>query len=75
VALAWAERVTRVAEGGIAEADYQAAASEFNDKELTDLTYAIGLMNAYNRFGVALVCGQRLRCKQRGRRLQIYYGL
>lgn len=53
VALAWAERVTRVAERGIAEADYQAAASEFSDKELTDLTYAIGLMNAYNRFGVA----------------------
>ena len=53
VALAWAETVTRVAETGIPDADYQAAADEFDDKELADLTYAIGLMNAYNRFGVA----------------------
>ena len=52
-ALAWAQTVTRVAETGIPDADYQAAAAEFNDKELTDLTYAIGLMNAFNRFGVA----------------------
>ena len=53
VALAWAESVTLVAQSGIPDADYQAAAAEFNDKELSDLTYAIGLMNAYNRFGVA----------------------
>lgn len=51
-ALAWAETVTRVAETGVPDADYAAAAAEFNDKELTDLTYAIGLMNAFNRLGV-----------------------
>ena len=52
-ALAWAETVTRVAETGIPDADYEAAAAEFSDKELADLTYAIGLMNAFNRFGIA----------------------
>jgi AhpD family alkylhydroperoxidase len=52
-ALAWAESVTRVADTGVPEADYQAIAAQFNEKELTDLTYAIGLMNAFNRFGVA----------------------
>lgn len=52
-AFAWAETVTRVAETGIPDADYEAAAAEFSDKELADLTYAIGLMNAFNRFGVA----------------------
>ncbi|MBY3043471.1 carboxymuconolactone decarboxylase family protein [Rhizobium leguminosarum] len=52
-ALAWAETVTRVSETGIADADYAAAAAEFDDKELADLTYAIGLMNAFNRFGIA----------------------
>ena len=52
-ALAWAETVTRVAETGVPDADYEAAAAEFSDKELADLTYAIGLMNAFNRFGVA----------------------
>jgi AhpD family alkylhydroperoxidase len=53
VALAWAETVTRVAETGVPDADYAAAAAEFNEKELSDLTYAIGLMNAFNRFGIA----------------------
>jgi AhpD family alkylhydroperoxidase len=44
--------VTRVAETGVPDADYEAAAAEFSDKELTDLTYAIGLMNAFNRLGI-----------------------
>ena len=52
-ALAWAEAVTRVAETGVSDAEYAAAKAEFSDKELADLTYAIGLMNAFNRFGVA----------------------
>ncbi|GLZ88266.1 alkyl hydroperoxide reductase AhpD [Metapseudomonas resinovorans] len=52
-ALAWAESVTRVAESGVSDADYAAATNEFSEKELADLTYAIGLMNAFNRFGVA----------------------
>src|SRR5262249_46645034 len=52
-ALAWAQSVTRVAQTGVPDADYEAAAAEFNDKELVDLTYAIGLMNAFNRFGIA----------------------
>jgi AhpD family alkylhydroperoxidase len=52
-ALAWAETVTRVPETGVPDAAYEAAAAEFNDAELTDLTYAIGLMNAFNRFGIS----------------------
>jgi AhpD family alkylhydroperoxidase len=52
-ALAWAETVTRVAETGIPDADYAAAAAEFSEKELADLTYVIGLMNVFNRLGVA----------------------
>jgi AhpD family alkylhydroperoxidase len=53
IALAWAETVTRVAETGVPDADYEAAAAEFSDKDLADLTYAIGLMNAFNRLGVS----------------------
>ena len=52
-ALAWAESVTRVSETGVPDADYAAAAALFEDKALADLTYAIGLMNAFNRFGIA----------------------
>ena len=53
LALAWAETVTRVAETGIPDADYEATTAEFSDKEIAELTYAIGLMNAFNRFGIA----------------------
>ncbi|CAA2103271.1 carboxymuconolactone decarboxylase family protein [Variovorax paradoxus] len=52
-ALAWAETVTRVSETGVPDADYEAAIAEFGDKELADLTYAIGLMNAFNRLGIS----------------------
>jgi len=48
-----AETVTRVAETGVPDADYEAAAAEFDDRELADLTYAIALMNAFNRFGIS----------------------
>ncbi|MBZ9781684.1 carboxymuconolactone decarboxylase family protein [Pseudomonas sp. REP124] len=53
VALAWAESVTNVAESGVSDADYAAVAAVFSEKELADLTYAISLMNAFNRLGVA----------------------
>ena len=52
-ALAWAEAVTRVAETGVPDAAYEAVAAHFTEKELADLTYAISLMNAFNRLGVA----------------------
>ena len=51
-ALAWAETVTRVAETGVPDADYEAAAAAFDQRQLADLTIAIGLMNAYNRMAV-----------------------
>ena len=53
VALAWAETVTRVADTHVPDADYEAAAGEFSGKELADLTYAIALMNAFNRLGIS----------------------
>jgi alkylhydroperoxidase family enzyme len=45
--------VTRVTETGVPDAGYESVASEFNDKELADLTYAIGLMNTFNRLSIA----------------------
>lgn len=51
--LAWAECVTKVAETGVPEMDYQVARKTFSEKELVDLTIAIGLMNAYNRLAIS----------------------
>ncbi|WP_396615007.1 carboxymuconolactone decarboxylase family protein [Lysobacter soli] len=52
-ALAWAESVTRVAQTGVPDDDYQAALSVFGEKDLVDLTIAIGLMNTYNRLAIS----------------------
>ena len=52
-ALAWAESVTRVAETGVPDGDYEAARLVFSDREMVDLTIAIGLMNTYNRMAIS----------------------
>ncbi|HVJ52201.1 MAG TPA: carboxymuconolactone decarboxylase family protein [Aliidongia sp.] len=52
-ALAWAETVTKVAETQVPDADYQAAAAIFGEKDLADLTIAIGLMNLFNRLAIS----------------------
>jgi len=52
-ALGWAETVTRVADTGVPEDAYRIASAAFGEKELVDLTIAIGLMNAYNRMAIS----------------------
>src|ERR687893_528562 len=52
-ALAWAETVTRVAETGVPDEAYRAAAAVFGQKELADLTIAIGLMNTFNKMAIS----------------------
>ena len=52
-ALAWADIVTRIAETGAPDSAYAAVAQHFEEKELADLTIAIGLMNAYNRLAIS----------------------
>ena len=52
-ALAWAESVTCVAETGVPDGDYEEARAVFDERELVDLTIAIGLMNTYNRMAIS----------------------
>ncbi|KVE23804.1 alkylhydroperoxidase [Burkholderia singularis] len=52
-ALAWAESVTRVAQTGVPDAAYDSARAVFDERELVDLTIAIGLMNTYNRMAIS----------------------
>lgn len=52
-ALAWAETVTRVADTNVPDAAYQAARTVLEERELVDLTIAIGLMNTYNRLAIS----------------------
>jgi len=52
-ALAWAETVTRVSDTHVPDTAYEAAAQVFDEKQLADLTLAIGLMNTYNRLAIS----------------------
>jgi AhpD family alkylhydroperoxidase len=52
-ALAWAETVTRISETGVPDEAFEAARAVLAEKELVDLTVAIGLMNAYNRMAIS----------------------
>jgi AhpD family alkylhydroperoxidase len=51
-ALAWAETVTRVADTGVPDEAYEAARAIFEEREVVDLTIAVGLMNVYNRLAI-----------------------
>jgi len=51
-ALAWAESLTLIAETGSPDEDFKAVSAIFNEKEIVDLTIAIGLMNTFNRIAI-----------------------
>lgn len=48
-ALAWTEAVTRIADTHAPDDVYQALRQHFSDKEIVDLTIAIGMINLWNR--------------------------
>ena len=52
-ALAWADVVTRLGDRGVPDSAFEAAAAVFGEKQLADLTIAVGLMNAYNRVAIS----------------------
>ncbi|MEM5429808.1 carboxymuconolactone decarboxylase family protein [Cupriavidus oxalaticus] len=52
-ALEWAESVTRVSETHVPDDVFQRTAAVFSEKELSDLTMAISLMNAFNRLAIS----------------------
>lgn len=52
-ALAWAEALTRLTQGEIGDALYEAARAVFSEKELADLTFEIVAINGWNRLSTA----------------------
>jgi AhpD family alkylhydroperoxidase len=51
-ALRWAEEVTLVSETHASDEAFAALSAEFQPKEISDLTLAIGLINLFNRLSV-----------------------
>jgi len=52
-ALAWTEAVTKLAEGGIPDELYERVRGQFSEKEISDLTFSIMVINAWNRASIA----------------------
>lgn len=53
-ALAWAECLTHVSDQGAPDALYQPLQALFSDVEISDLTLAVSLINAFNRLAVGM---------------------
>lgn len=53
-ALAWAETLTHVSEKGAPDALYEPLKAHFSDVEISDLTLAVALMNAFNRLAIGM---------------------
>jgi AhpD family alkylhydroperoxidase len=52
-ALAWTEALTTLAPQGVPDDVYERVRGQLSEKELTDLTYAVMNINAWNRINVA----------------------
>ncbi|ONN71652.1 carboxymuconolactone decarboxylase family protein [Pseudomonas oryzihabitans] len=53
-ALEWAETLTAVADKGAPDAVYESLRTHFSDAEISDLTFVVALMNAFNRLAVGM---------------------
>lgn len=53
-ALAWAESVTDIATSHAEDEVYPALREHFTPRQISDLTFAVSLMNAFNRLAVAM---------------------
>ncbi len=51
-ALAWAEAVTRVSETHVPDEVFEKAKKHFTEKELADLTLAVGTIHVWNRLAI-----------------------
>ncbi|QFY63329.1 carboxymuconolactone decarboxylase family protein (plasmid) [Rhizobium grahamii] len=52
-ALAWTEAVTKLPEGGIPDELYERVRGQLSEKEISDLTFQIMVINSWNRASVA----------------------
>ena len=53
-ALGWAESVTYIAESHAEDDVYLPLLDHFSARQISDLTFAISLMNAFNRLAVSM---------------------
>jgi alkylhydroperoxidase family enzyme len=64
-ALEWAEALTHVDVTHAPDAAYEPLARQYDDKQVVNITYAIALMNAWNRVAIGLYHGPEPRSAER----------
>jgi AhpD family alkylhydroperoxidase len=52
-ALEWTEAVTRLSEDGVPDDVYERVRAHFNEKEISELTFAVAVINAWNRLNIS----------------------
>lgn len=52
--MAWAESLTHVSSQDASDEQYAALKATFSDTEISDLTFAVSLINAFNRLAVGV---------------------
>jgi AhpD family alkylhydroperoxidase len=52
-ALAWTEALTKLPEGGIPDELYERVRGQLSEKEISDLTFSVMTINAWNRVAIA----------------------
>lgn len=52
-ALEWTEAVTKLSEHGVSDEVFQRVREQFSEKEISDLTFAIGTINLWNRLAIS----------------------
>ena len=53
-ALAWTEALTVITQGHASDEVYQQVRQQFNDKEIGALTFAVTIINAWNRLAISM---------------------
>jgi AhpD family alkylhydroperoxidase len=51
-ALEWTEAVTKLSEHGVSDEVYDRVRAQLSEKQITELTYAIGVINMWNRLNI-----------------------
>ncbi|NKJ35639.1 carboxymuconolactone decarboxylase family protein [Rhizobium sp. SG570] len=52
-ALAWTEALTKLPEGGVSDEIYERVRGQLSEKEISDLTFLVMAINAWNRASIA----------------------
>ncbi|HQR38206.1 MAG TPA: carboxymuconolactone decarboxylase family protein [Blastocatellia bacterium] len=51
-ALEWTEAVTRITPDGVSDEVYKRVRAHFDEKEISELTFAVGVINLWNRLSI-----------------------